>query len=316
MSYGIKTNYLLSTPVSPVDLNRRGDVLQAQLPGALRAAGGRPGVLPPVDYDFSAAPPILDLTVDDDTVTAGAALINSETAGAFIFVSVPEPGLLIPDRGDGLYLHLALRLVADGSIGGPSDTKGTDSRRGAVPVLLISEDADETDALLLAAWNDVDEKWDDAREFVSVAALALALTQIQSDLGYDEDQRAKGTVAARLDGLEDTGTEPGGDDVSLQIQVNALKLTVNDLLRRVGILEAASGEGAELFPQPFDTLSDNLMLVAATTFELSPHGVERPQMAIVGQNFGHAQNSTPDFTPDTGDVRELPFDPATGLFGT
>lgn len=221
MSYGLKTNYAPGVAVSPGDLNRRADVLQAQLPGAFQALGA--GVFEPAA-----------LLVNSPTgkVAPGSALIENHD-GVLVYVSVPN-ALSIPARAGETYLHLALRVPSP--IGGPEDTAGTDSLRGAIPRLQLSDDEEETDALLLARWDS--GAWVDARPF----SLPAQFQQVVADLGYSEADRAKGTVATRLNTLFGTGgDDEESEEVSLRAEVSALKASVADLQALVATLSEKIG---------------------------------------------------------------------------
>lgn len=124
--------------------------------------------------------------------------------------------------------------------------------------------------------------------------------------------------------LKDLSGDAGGDgsgsgtgDVSA-LQFNALIARViqneNDiagLAAQIALLQ----QGADVFPAPFDQLAEHIGALAGGLGEVNPPAIERLQISVIGANFGHGQNDTPDFTPDTGDPLELPFNPETGSFG-
>ena len=70
--------------------------------------------------------------------------------------------------------------------------------------------------------------------------------------------------------------------------------------------------GVDAFPDNTTILVDHVALLTAGVGEVNPPAIERLQISVMGAGFGHGQNSTPDFSPDTNDPRELPFDPRTG----
>ena len=224
MGYGLKNNYSIGVPVSPSDLNRRADILSAQLPGAVGLLGV--GVVGPNDLLISG-------TGTGTNVAPGQAVIESAD-GTPVYVRVPS-ALPVPARGAGEnYLHLALRVPL--TIGNTSDTQGTDTLRGAAPVLLLSADDIETDALRLANWNGA--SWTDARVFTLMGALRLAV----SDLGYDAAARVKGTVNARLDALTTpVAAGSSGSFASLQSQVNALKAALDTQATQIAVLQGKIG---------------------------------------------------------------------------
>ena len=290
MSYEIKTDYVSTTPVSSVDMNLRGDILQAQLPGAFEALGV--GVLRATD-----------LLAGTSTVAPGGAIIRNES-GVPIYVRVPDT-LPIPARGDGEYLHLVLRVPEY------DDTQGTNSARGALPTLRISEDEEEPDALLLAQWDG--EQWLDRRPLSNLALLA----QLESDLGYDDDARDKGNVNERLAQLE-TPVDPTDPDVGITpVAFNALQNRVKQNETDIESLKAQIATlklGADLFPAPFDILADEIAISRAGLAEVNPHSIERGQISVVVATAGHGQNDTPDYSPDTGDILELAWNGEEGVF--
>jgi hypothetical protein len=296
-------------------LNRRADVVQAQLPGAFRGLGM--GV-------FGAD----DLLVDQPEVgqvAAGDALILGGD-GVLVYVRVPE-ALSIPLRSDELYLHLALRVPPE--IGGPGDSAGTDSRRGAPPQLFLSENEEETDALLLASWEG--DGWGDARTFSRIAALETDLTQIKEDLGYGDEERAIGSVAARLSTLEnssgdDEGGGGGGAAVTLlsQLGFNAQdpRPAITVIREEIAAAIALIAPGQRAIRQPLDLVVHELQIargelaiaqetirqfglllltqvqreaLAAAGLTIRPRVIERSQSATVGPNFGSGENFGPNF---------------------
>ncbi|RYG75448.1 hypothetical protein EON80_00640 [bacterium] len=298
MIYGLKNNYASGVQVSPGDLNRRADVLQSQLPGAFRAFG--PGVF---ELD--------DLLVNSPTsgqISAGNALIlNSD--GILVYVQVPAAAS-IPVRDDELYLHLALRVP--NAIGGPGDTAGTDSRRGAAPVFLLSENEEETDALLLASWDGTG--WVDARTFSASAQMQ----QIQADIGYDATQRAKGSLASRLDALS-APIDPGSDGPTAA-QFAALQGDLAAALVRIATLEAGlaslnSNEMGIDYPTELDQAFDEIAITRAGLAEVNPTAIERGQISVITANAGMGQFDGPVYSPTTGDPNELVYNPANGTFG-
>jgi hypothetical protein len=298
MSYGLKNNYALGVAVSPADLNRRADVLQAQLPGAMRGLGT--GV-------FGLGQLLVGRPVAEQ-ISPGDALIENGD-GVLVYVHVPT-ALYIPQRGAETYLHLALRVPPAG--GGPGDSAGTDSRRGAAPSLLLSENEDETDAILLAAWNGT--AWIDARPLAAPALLELA----RADIDYDPAERAKGTLSERLNALSipvDLGS--GGPTAA---QFGALQALVASQGVRLEALEAQmaalqSDGTTDDFPSFEDQLADEIAINRAGLAEVNPSAIERGQISVVMANAGHGQFDGPDYSPTTGVAGELTFDEDDGTFG-
>ncbi len=291
MSYNIKTDYAFDSIIDEDDLNLRGDILQAQLPGAFEALGV--GVLR-----------ASDLLAGTSTVAPGGAIIRTES-GVPIYVRVPDT-LPIPARGDGEYLHLVLRVPEF------EDTQGTNSARGALPTLRVSEDEEEPDALLLAQW--VETQWVDRRPRSKIALLE----ELQADIGYDDEAREKGTVNERLAQFEAADpTDPNADFnaqvafIALQNRIAQNENTIAALAAQIALLQ----QGNDIFPQPFDLLGEAIGALAVGLGEVNPPAIERLQISAVGANFGHGQNSTPDFTPDTNAPLEMPFHPDLGSVG-
>jgi len=75
-------------------------------------------------------------------------------------------------------------------------------------------------------------------------------------------------------------------------------------------------DAADLFPHPFAVLASQTAIVTAGLAEINPPSIERGQVSVMVANAGHSQNDTPDYSPDTNDLLELPFNSSTGLFGT
>ena len=289
MSYQIKTDYNSTTRVSSVDLNLRGDILQAQLPGAFESLGI--GVLRATD-----------LQVGTSAVAPGGAIIRNE-AGVPIYVRVPN-ALPIPARGNGEYLHLVLRVPEF------EDGPGTNSTRGAAPVLRVSEDEEEPDALLLAQWDGT--KWADRRPRSNMALLE----ELQDDVGYDDDARGKGTVNERIERFENA--DPTDPDATFNAQVAfiALQIRVAQNEAEIAKLKAQAATGTQDVPQSTELAFDHIALLWAGLAEVNPAAIERAPVAVVVKTAGHGQFDTPDFSPDTDphDPRELPWNP-DGTFG-
>lgn len=313
MSYGLKTNYSQATPVSPGDLNRRADVIQAQLPGAFDALGV--GILGAGD--------LLVDNVNDEIAAGRALVLGSDDILVYVLVPAAVP---IPLRSDETYLHLALR-VPD-AIGGPGDTSGTDSKRGAPPVPLLSDTDDEPDALLLAEWDG--STWVDRRPKSRLVALEADVAQLKADVGYDASARAIGTVAARLLLLAGSGEGGegggGGTLVTLLSQLGFNEAIPTDAIVQIRAEIAAAiatiAPGSRATRQPIDlivhelqiqrgelataqetirVLSNMLLsteqknLLASSGLTVRPRVIERSESLTIGPGFGSGENSTPDF---------------------
>ena len=216
MSYNIKTDYAFDSVIDEDDLNLRGDILQAQLPGAFEALGI--GVMH-----------ANDLLAGTSNVAPGNAIIRNE-AGVPVYVRVPN-ALPIPARGEGEFLQVVLRVAEQ------DDLQGTSSARGAPPILRVSEDEEEPDSLLLAQWDGA--QWVDRRP---KSALAL-LSQLQDDIGYDATIRELGSLAVRLAALE-APLDETGDDFNVRAALNAQKARIDALALELAELKDKTNEGA------------------------------------------------------------------------
>jgi hypothetical protein len=305
MSYGIKNNYGYGIAVSPGDLNRRADVLQAQLPGAFTGLGA--GV-------FGLGELLVDTPLAGQVSAGSALVLNSE--GVLVYVHVPEP-LFIPVRSDELYLHLALRVPDPADSYG--DTAGTDSLRGAPPNLLLSENEEETDALLLASWNGtawVDERVfslpaDTAQLHLDLAALTARLAALEAGTGGGEDGGEGGIgpifgTTIPISSVDPTKIKDYIDAVEARIRAEvvpgqrATRQPLDLVVHEMQILRGELGIAQEtirrlsemlLFPEQRDALGQSGLTVR-------PRVVERSQSLTIGPNFGSGENSTPDFDGD------------------
>ena len=314
--YSLKSDYNTNNPVSASDLNRRARVLASQLPGALRGSALCAGVLPL--WNPSDELPLADLVADLVerageslrvsisgslfVVGAGAAFVPLTTSAGAPLIYTQTQGLSNPVQGaeDGttLYIHLALTIP---TVTETSSSGITDSQLGSPPELRLSEIEQEPGALLLASYTD-SGGLKDRRTFVAPVLLA----------------REMEALSKRLDALNAPVTSGGNGAgeltvakfLALQSRVELIEGAFADIRAQIARLNA----GANPFPAPFDILADEIALTRAGLAELSPPSIERGQISVIGAGFGHAQNSTPDYTPDTHDPLELPFDPLQGLF--
>lgn len=249
----LRTDYREGAPVSSSDLNRRARILNAQLPGALRAAGLVAGILPlwkpetglpeaglPFDQTARALAMAAQnaLLVEAENgqwrANAGAALVElGDATGGGPLVYTQTDGLSIPvqtpDAGQTLYLHLALQIPVLGEDGAPG-TGALDSLMGDAPRLLVSDTASEPNALLLASVND-------AGVLTDQRSLALPVMLAQE----------MARLRARLDALDAPVTDPGtgtgnGSGVS-GAQFGALQKRVSDLEAALADLKAQIAQG-------------------------------------------------------------------------
>lgn len=184
--YNLKNDYVESAPPSAADLNRRAKVLAAQLPGVFQAIGA--GVI--------ASPDGNSLKVIDEEgvyyVSEGEAfvrytngyLLRIHVAGDFEIEDVPE--------GEIRYVQLRAYIA---------DLSATpDSETAALGMIELSEDEEEAGALVLARIN-ADGTVDDLRTWTRIDDLLQRIEQLESDVGYDDTEREKGSVAERLNSI-------------------------------------------------------------------------------------------------------------------
>lgn len=125
----------------------------------------------------------------------------------------------------------------------------------------------------------------------------------------------KVTIASLLAGVE-------GSDV-IVTQLSQLIYNTDHAVQadtyidsRFGDVEEAILElqgGAKKFPEASDLQMDLSAALAVGLFEVNPTAVLRTQMAALGRGFGRGQNSTPNFSPNTGQANEATYDTVTGL---
>jgi hypothetical protein len=159
----------------------------------------------------------------------------------------------------------------------------------------------------------------------------IGTSQLQSDLGYDEAERAKGTVAARLGTLE---TSPSGGagagnvaflgqlHFTAQEDRDAITVLNEQMDAKIASAVGAIVPGRRAVKTPIDLMvhehqitRGEVGIVEATLVALMeelltpaqieafaqrgltvrPRIVERSQSATIGPNFGSGENDTPDF---------------------
>lgn len=301
---GIKNDYLSNSQVSSSDLNRRAGLLDTQPQGALRALGA--GVI-----QNSAGTSL--------QVTPGVGLNVSVAAGEAIILSSGTNGLAIHpvwgrsnapatvdcsayEAAEPFYIHV--RLLVAASAGDPDTELGTAgiqpfaSDSNSVPGALRLADCTHDNSAVTVTPANLYTRLD--KVIRDLAAETAVVTQIQSDLGYSDDERDKGTVAERLDVLETGGGEGGGGGGgdgggSSIVYLEQLKdrsadprnaIVVRDelLANLRSDLEAEIAAGGRI-PVTSQTglLYRNQALLIHQSAEVHPHNVEDFQGAFVGK---------------------------------
>lgn len=128
----------------------------------------------------------------------------------------------------------------------------------------------------------------------------------------------------RVRSLSTTGGGGGGEGGGGALFATQLPISETDETSTKSYIDGETGKldakiallgGLDMFPAPFDLLGEAVGALAGGLGEVNPPAIERLQISVIGPNFGHGQKDSPDFTPDTGDPLELPFNPETGSFG-
>lgn len=301
-NYGFKNDFAELVKVSARDMNRRANILDTQLPGALSALGA--GV---VENETKTSLQVIKDGLDY-YVSAGEAIVETDGEGAPshpVRGELPAPTTISGANG---YIHVALRVA--------ENTGDTDTEEGTASLDVVTSTSEELPGALLLA-QIVNGAIVDRREFCRPDKALRQILGILSDIGYDAAARVKGSVKARLDKLEtplDAGNPGAG--VTPQ-QFAALVELVGEQKARIDALEAAKAEeGAfDLMPPNYDLLWDQVMINATGLAEVNPPSVERGQVSVITATAGRGQNDSPDYSPDTGNEGQLVFDPATGTFG-
>ncbi len=222
------------------------------------------------------------------TVTAGSGIARSSTAGTVALISDDEAtvGVAIGDA----FLFAVIQIAA--VPGAP------DSRETLAPVFL-SHDGEELDGgVLLAEFTG--GAWQDRRP-------RLTLAQLLADVGYSDEERAKGTVAARLTALASGGGGGDGPAVLWEYLVRNESTTTTiiqyiqvqlDALESRVMLAIATG-GSRPRQSNFDQLVREHAITRQTTIQLAPPGGLRSQSAnyldTVDGLWGDGDNGSPDF---------------------
>ncbi len=217
LPYSLKNDYIAGMPPSAADLNRRANIVSAQLAGALEGHGE--GVLALPD-DTS-----LEVSYDGGSVYVdeGAAYVRNEN-GHLIYVVNPAQ-MEVEEYTPGIVNYIfAVSYLSPNPLIPDSET--------ARLCRLVADDTDSFPGALLLAEVSATGVVTDRREWISNAALLQRITQLESDLGYSNEQRTKGTVAARLDAL--SSDDGGGATVTFLSQ---LKYSVEDPRNAVTVIE-------------------------------------------------------------------------------
>lgn len=290
--YALKTEseFAIEPEYSAPQIARVNRIIDSQLGGALEALGT--GIIFDPDNTSLQVTTAGNLSV---TVSPGRALVRHSTYGG-CFLELDAPVTLDSlEANSTLYLFAALDVTVD-----------NDSRETALPVLLVQDtdavDGGELLAELVTTSSSVTVN--DMRVPFSIAQIE----QLESDLGYDATERAKGTVAERLDAL---ATPDGGAAITLQSQ---LKIAADDdrnsatvmldLEQRIIALESSSANsGTRPAITDTDQITTELAITRQGVIALQPDEGERSRSAnieaTVDGTFGDGTNSHPDFVDYT-----------------
>lgn len=127
-------------------------------------------------------------------------------------------------------------------------------------------------------------------------------------------------LAFSTSGGGDGGTGTGGPHFATQLPISETDaVDTKDYIdegnaerdAKIALLSGA----ADVFPAPFDVLADHIAILMAGLSEVNPPAIERGQISVITANAGLGQSDTPNYSPDTHDPLELPWDAVTGLFG-
>ena len=204
--YGFDANKVTGNPLTAGEVNYIESVIDAQVPGAIAGIGT--GVIV-ADIENAAVAPDLAVTTDGSSLEIGAgAAICNETTNGYGFVAVrfsTNQTLTLTDLSEGdNFIYIRPRY--------PDSSSTFDSRSGAEPAFNVSDEelTDSGDGSLLLANAEVvsgviQDPVTDRRKFIDTVALMQRIIQLESDVGYDDANRAIGTVAARLAALAGSG---------------------------------------------------------------------------------------------------------------
>ena len=285
------------------------DVINAQVAPALVALGA--GVLDtPDETSLLAVGAPLALGF---TLSAGAAIVESSEYGPSVLLSREDRFFSWLDLGfdyaswleDGAGPRF---LLAAGRYGGD---RSDDSRTSNAFELQVSETVADEGAVVLARLELGAEGAPlllDARVPSRLFAFARQLLALGNEIS--ELQARVQALETPADADPDAGVT-GAAFNALKARVKQNEEAIAGLAAQIVILQAAN----DLFPTPFDLLGQAIGAGAVGLGEVNPPAIERLQISVVGANFGHGQNDTPDWTPDTNDPLELPFHLETGAFG-
>jgi hypothetical protein len=326
-NFGLSTQLASIAAYAPIEVSFLHRFVDTQLTGALRSIGT--GVLDdPDDNSFKVS---AGTTSASWTLAPGTAIV-SEEIGSYVrsvWLCLPIQATFTPDDDTewelGLegFIHIFVKRISQAQEG----QGNLDSRTTGLPDVSIGL-VEDVDGGLLLARIAPDGTIEDRRAFTDSAALKKRVAQLEEDAGYTETDRAIGTISERLSLLEGGSTGGGGgggEDTGTPSPAywtqlyspgvpSSAREVVENRFAAIEAVLAAQKSGVDPFPAPFDLLADQIAILTAGLAEVNPPSVERGQISAIGANFGIGQNSTPNYSPDTNDPLELPFDEEEGLF--
>jgi hypothetical protein len=303
-TYGLPLSVITGQKIGGAIFTRFFNVINAQLQAALSELG--PGVVfAPDETSFQVSKVGNGLTVAPGV----ANILHSE----YGIIAVESDTDEIPEGDTTLsatnYVFAQLILVDDLVSG---DSPGDEDSRETMSVRFVLSDQDELEGGLLLAQFPVAGDGTigtvvDRREPIVLEKLALRILQLESDVGYDATERAKGTVADRLNALSGSDTEPG-TIISLLAQLkwseddarNAIVVLLELLEQLEARLMVAIQTGGRRPQQtPLDQLYFEHSLTRRTLIGLVPGLGEKTQSANVVPSvegvFGDGTDGHPDF---------------------
>ncbi len=283
-SYALKNNFVRGADVGARYLNRVGNVLSAQVPGALEAIGE--GVFGAADFEVSNVGGTI-------VVAAGRASVRHTRGHLVVVQSQDEIEPIVPAAvgSDPRYVQLQLLDLVN-----PGDP---DTTEGSAPTIVVTADESVPNAQLLA---EIDSAGGvtDRRRYVDSYVLFARIAQLEADVGYDAAARAKGSVDERINALG-AGTDDNGQpatEVTLAM-FNALKAQLAALHAQIAVLKAQNGLDAPLTLRlngRVEELRAEHSRLALSTMRELPRTAQRLNSAIVVGGLAGNDELLPDGT--------------------
>lgn len=214
---GLDDSLVEGADLSAAQLNRVARLVSTQPYGALSAIGA--GII-----ETGEGTALLVTFVGGEVrVAPGSAIIYTDPASGL--PSRPVYGVLSSEfvsadmvDGDTTYVHAGLQIKQGGS--GHENDDDTEEGTGELEITLDA--TEEVAGAILIGEVSSEGTLTVHRPLISISDLARRVTQVETDLGYDDTARGVGTVADRLETLETApgGGGGGGGSVTLLSQLN------------------------------------------------------------------------------------------------